>query len=328
MNLQLRRAVEIVLQTRVYLLYRAAVYGLIAVAVALGISVLLLIAAVFGNGAAVVLLVLAVLGGSFGAPLVREYVLYLLKAGHVALIAEIVATGQAPPAASQTAWAKERVTHYFKEISVLALVDQLVKGILAAVNRALFNVLQILPIPGLDSAAKIVERVIYFSLTYIDEAILAYTFKTKNENVFAAAKTGVVLYCHAWQPLLKNAAVLTLLSYLFVAAATVVFMVPLGVLALLLPSSLALGKFLLFCLALFLGVAAKWILFDPLACTSTLLAFLAAADTAEPDPEWEAKIEAVSEQFRTLKDKAAEWVRSHPAAPPAPSAPAPGTPPA
>ena len=99
---------------------------------------------------------------------------------------------------------------------------------------------------------------------------------------------------------------LTVLSYVFIIVTTIVFMIPLGVLALFLPSSWVLGKFFLFVMALFLGVSAKWILFDPVACTSTLLTFLKEAESTKPDPEWESTIEAVSDKFRTLKAKAGE----------------------
>lgn len=306
MDLQIGRAMKIVAQTSAYLVYRTMIYGMICVAVAIGLGILALIGKVFGSGAAGILFLIVLVAGGFGLRFLREYVLYLLQAGHIALITEIVEKGQLPPGISQTAWARERVMHYFKEISVLALVDQLVKGIINALNRTLFNVMTVLPIPGLEGLARIAQRIVHYSLTYIDESVIAYTFKTGNENVFEAAKSGVIVYCQSWKTLLKNAVALTLLSYVFVILATVVFMIPLGAIALTLPASWGTGKFVLFLLALFLGISAKWILFDPIACTSTLLAFLKEAETTPPDPAWEARIEAVSDQFRMLKDKAVE----------------------
>jgi hypothetical protein len=170
--------------------------------------------------------------------------------------------------------------------------------------------MNVLPLPAFDSLVNIVQRIVNFSLTYIDESVIAYTFRTENENVFDAAKSGILVYCQSWKALLKNAVMLSLLSYVFIIFTTLVFMIPLGVLALFLPSSWALGKFFLFVLALFFGVSAKWILFDPVACTSTLLTFLKEAESTKPDPAWESKIEAVSDQFRTLKEKAGKMTRS------------------
>jgi hypothetical protein len=178
--------------------------------------------------------------------------------------------------------------------------------VLVSLNRTLFNVMNALPIPALEGLASLVQRIVNFSLTYIDESVIAYTFRTGNENVFDAAKSGIIIYCQSWKALLKNAVALTLLSYIFVVVTTILFMIPLGALALFLPASWGFVKFALFVLAIFLGISAKWILFDPIACTSTLLTFLKEAEMARPDPAWEAKIEAVSDKFRTLKAKASE----------------------
>ncbi len=303
MGLQLGQAIKIVAQTKVYLLYRTVVYSAIAFVVALFLAILVLIGSVFGGGAAVVLFFIALFAGGYGFRLVREYVLYLLQAGHIALITEIAAKGSLPPGISQTAWAKERVMHYYKEVSVLALVDQLVKGVLVSLNRTLFNVMNALPILALEGMARMVQRIVNFSLTYIDESVIAYTFRTGNNNVFDAAKSGIIIYCQSWKALLKNAVALTLLSYVFVVATTIVFLILFVPVAFFVPD---VAKFFLFVLAIFLGVSAKWILFDPIACTSTLLTFLKEAESAKPDPAWEAKIEAVSDKFRTLKAKAAE----------------------
>ncbi len=170
--------------------------------------------------------------------------------------------------------------------------------------------MNVLPIPALEGLSNIVQRIVNFSLTYIDESVIAFTYFTKNENVFDAAKSGIIVYCQSWKALLKNAVALTLFSYMFVILTTFAFLIPLGALAWSLPSTWALVKFFLFVLALFLGVSAKWILFDPVACTSTILTFLKEAESIKPDPEWESKIEAVSDKFRTLKVKAEEMTRS------------------
>jgi len=308
MNLQLGRATSIVLQTTPYLVYRAIIYGALCMAGLVYVAILAGLGAIFGSGAFVVLLVISLAGaGFFGlGRFLGEYVLYLLRAGHVALITEIVTEGKLPEGVSQTVWAKERVMQYFKETSVLALVDQLVKGIIRAVNRTLFNVMTILPIPGTEGAAKLAQRVVDFSLTYIDESVLAYTFKTKNDNVFDAAKTAIILYCQSWKGILKNAVALALLSYAFVVVAVIIFLIPLGAIAWALPASWGTVKFVLFIVALFLGLSLKWVLFDPIACTSTILTFLHESEGQAADPEWEAKLDKVSDKFRELKDKAAE----------------------
>ncbi len=316
---EIRRSCKLVRQTMPYIGYRAAVYGIICGVVAVLLLILALIGRVFGPNAAMVLFIIALVGGGFGWRLLRDYVLYLLQAGHVALITELVVNGALPEGIRQTAWARERVLHYFKEISILALVDQLVKGIINVLNRTLFNVVNALPIPSLGGVAKVAQKIVGLSLTYVDESILAYTFKTRNENVYDAAKTGIVIYAQSWKPILKTAVGLTLLSYAFSLVATLVFLIPLGAVALAAPSV----RFAMFLLALFMGFSAKWILFDPIACTATMIVFLEEAAKTPPNPEWEAKIEAVSSKFSELKQKAVARMAN----PPPPTPPADATPP-
>lgn len=223
-----------------------------------------------------------------------------------------------PAGVSQTQWGADKVKSCFKEISVLALGDHLVKGIIGALNRTLFNVFNILPLPGLQGLAKVAQKAVDFSLTCIDESIPAHTFRTGNERVYEAAESGIILYCQAWKARLKNAVAITRLSCAFTIVSAVIFLIPLGAVAWMLPETWSFAIFGLFVLALFMGVSLKWILFDPIACTATILAFLTETGNIIPDPEWEGRIEAVCDTFRELKAKAAEQIRGAetPEAPP------------
>ena len=310
MNLQLGRAIGIVMKTMPYVLYRAVVYGVICAVVAFLLLFVALVGYLFGGAAAGVMIVIFLGAGAFGARLLREYVLYLLRAGHIAVITEIIERGALPQGVNQTQWGAEQVKMYFKEISVLSLIDQIIKGVITKLNRTLFNVMTILPIPGMKDASRVVQKVVDFSLTYVDEAILAYTFKTRNPNVYGAAKSGIILYCQAWKGLLKNAVVLTVLSYAGTALSALFFLIPLGALAWILPESWAVAKFSLFLLALFMGASLKWILFDPIACAATILTFLAETKSMTPDPAWEERIEKVSSKFTELRHKAADYVKN------------------
>ncbi len=309
LNLHLGEAFGLLMKTKTYLVYRAVIFALVAAAMTAALLFVALIGWVFGGGAAAVFFIIALAGSGWGMRLLKEYVLYMLQAGHIALVVELADRGTLPAGANQTEWARARVTEYFKEVSVLALIDQLVKGIIGALNRTVFSVMTILPIPGLDGVAKVAQKVVDFSLTYVDEAIIGHAFRTRNENVYEAARHGILLYCQIWKSLLKNAVALTLLSYIFTAAAFVVFLVPLGALALVLPASWGGVKFVLFLMALVLAVNSKWILFDPLAATATVLTFLRETEGLEPDPTWDARILAASDKFRELCDKAREKAR-------------------
>ena len=90
MNLQLGRAFGIVMRTTPYLIYRAMVFGAMCAIFAMGLLVLALIGFVFGGGAAAILGFIMLAATGFGWKLIRAYVLYLLQAGHIAVITEIV----------------------------------------------------------------------------------------------------------------------------------------------------------------------------------------------------------------------------------------------
>ena len=72
------------------------------------------------------------------------------------------------------------MTHYFKEVSVLAMIDQLVKGIIGALNRTLFRRDdRAAHSGGWRGSPRWSRKIVDFSLTYVDEAIIGYTFRTK-----------------------------------------------------------------------------------------------------------------------------------------------------
>ncbi len=320
MGLQLKRAFDIVLQTKSYVLYRALIYIALCVCAVLYLTMLSVIGAVFGAGAVWVLLgasvVMAVVLGVDG--FIGEYIFYRLKAGHVALITEIISEGKFPVGISQTKWARGRVLHYFRGVSFLSEVRQLLRDILHGVNRNLFDSAAVLPVPGIEGGVRCAERIVDFSQNYIEEAAISYAFKARNENVFEAMRHAVIIYCQAWRTLLGNAVTLTLLSYAFALVWAVVFLVPLGMIAVHVPEHWSVlqptfVRFTLFASGIFLGLAAKWALFDPIACASMVITFLEESEVVAGAPELEVKIEAAAERYKILKERAARSTPTEPA---------------
>lgn len=303
MGLQLSKALSLVLKTKPYIVYRTAMHGALCLAVIVYLAMLALIGAVFGAGAfwavlvaSIVLTVLLGIGG-----FVAEYLFHRLKAGHVALFTEIVTEGGFPSGISQTKWVRGRVNHYFSGMGPLAQVRQILRGALRTMNHTLFDSSAVLPMPGLEGRMKCAQRLVDLSQEYIEEAILAHAFKSRDGNVVDALRAGLVVYCHCWKSILSNAVMLTLLGYAFALIAAVVCLVPLGALALLVPPSWQVLRFTLFAVGLFMGFSAKWAFFDPLASASTILAFLEESDVVAPDPEWEARLDLEVKEFSELR---------------------------
>ncbi|MDT3681460.1 MAG: hypothetical protein ROY82_03130 [Truepera sp.] len=253
-----------------------------------------------------VIIFIAAVGGAFWiVDLAGKYWFHLLRAAHTAVMTEFITTGNGP-VTGQLEYGRKQVMSRFADTSILFGVGLLVGGITKFVVRTFTRIVSILPVPGVDSLGKFLERVAILSTTYVDEAILSRAYAKREQNVWAVAKDGVVLYAQAWKPILANAVVLALLSY----AEFVIFLLILGLPALAIGAAAPnLGP------ALGIGVLIgawmlKLALSDAISLAATLLAYHGATATMEPNPEWVAKLDGASDKFRELGRKAAAAVGS------------------
>jgi len=234
----------------------------------------------------------------------REYLLYLVKAGHIAVLVELMEGRELPEGKGQINYAQGIVRERFVQSSVLFGLDQLIKGILRAFNRAFFTITSFLPIPGIQGLAKFVNTVINLSLTYLDEVILAYNLKTRADNPWSASRTALVLYAQNYKVFLKNA---FWLAFVIWGATFLVFLLcllPAAALVALFPGS---AGVLTLVLALVLAWGIKQALIEPLGMTALMQVFFKVTEGQQANPEWEAKLEKVSGKFAKLKDKAVDW---------------------
>ncbi|WP_045222546.1 hypothetical protein [Desulfonatronum thioautotrophicum] len=236
--------------------------------------------------------------------LIREYLLYVVKAGHIAVLVEVVDGGTIPGGKGQIAYAQEKVRERFVESSFLFGLDQLIKGILRAFNRTFLSVTSFLPVPGKSGLVKLINKVINLSLTYLDEVILAYLMKTRAENPWASSRTALVLYAQNYLIFLKNAAWLTLFIWGLTFAVFLVVLGPVAVIVGIFPG--AAGPLTLI-LALVLAWGIKQAVIEPIGMTALMQVFFKVTRGQVAHPEWEAKLEAVSTKFNELKQKAQGW---------------------
>ena len=312
-TLYLREALGLLLNTTPILWVRLGSYALLGLGLFVYAAVVGGIAWLLSQLWGVLGLIVLVVGFGGGFGLVRwasRYYFYLLKAAHTAVMTEFIVHGQGPER-GQLAYGKAQVQERFRDTSIMFAVDQVLDGVVKAINRTFARVTDLLPIPGMDGLQKLVRQVSKFATTYIDEAILSRAYAQREDNVWAVAKDGVILYAQGWKPILANAVALTLLSYVeFIA-----FLVLLGV------PALAIGA-LVPALAVPLGVGVllgAWMLklavADAFAMAATLLAYHRTTADMTPDPSWQARLEQMSDGFRELKQKAAEAVRRDAPAP-------------
>ncbi|MFV8836041.1 hypothetical protein [Aquisalimonas sp.] len=234
----------------------------------------------------------------------REYLLYLVKAGHIAVLVERMEGNELPEGRGQIEHAQTIVRDRFVESSVLFGLDQLIKGILKAFNKVFFSAVNIVPIPALQGLARFVGTVVRLSLTFLDEVILAYNIRTRSDNPWESSRRALVLYAQNYMAFLKNAFFLTFFIW---GLTFLVFLIALGPAAGLVALFPGTAGALTLMLALVLAWGIKAAVIEPFAMVALMQVFFRVTEGQEPNPEWEAKLDNVSVEFGKLKKRAGEW---------------------
>lgn len=258
-------------------------------------------------------------GGLFGFGLasaamyfLREYLLYMVKAGHIAVLVEVMDGGEIPQGKGQIEYAQAAVRERFTESSVLFGVDQLIKGVLKSFNRVFFTIAAILPIPGLEGLVKFLNKVIELSLTYLDEVILAHNIRTRSDNPWASARTALVLYAQNYTTFLRNAAVLSIVIWGLTLLVFMLILAPVAGLVALFPGS---AGPLTFVIAVVFAWGVKQAVIEPFGMTALMQVYFSVTRDQQPNPEWEQKLESVSDKFGELKTRAMNWTPKTPSTP-------------
>jgi hypothetical protein len=305
-----------VLRTAPFLLLRIAVYLGIAVIYLFAASIGAAIGFGFGHmGADADSPVSgAFIGGAIGFGLtaavlyfLRQYLLYLVKAAHIAVLVEILYGRSIPAGQGQIGYGAQFVKNHFAQASVLFGVDQVVKAILRALFRIVNFFSIFLPIPFFGGLLRIAEGVVKNSLTYVDEVILAYLIRTRTANPWATAKDGVILYAQNYRTMLKNAVWLSIFMWGTTILIFAVLLTPAAGLMMWMPATNAVGIWA-FMFAVILAMALKKALLEPVAIASLMQVYFRTIEGQTPDPEWSARLDGASRRFRELGQKASDWV--------------------
>lgn len=241
--------------------------------------------------------------GMFGVVMywAREYILYIVKAGHIAVLIELIDGKPMPQGRSQISHATAVVKERFPQASVLFAVDQLIKGVVRAISGLVRGALTILPIPGAQQLSGILSAFLRVAVGFVDEVILAYAIRTKSDNAWMSAKEALVLYGQNYKTMLKNAAWLAIIVYGLGIVVFVVMLAPAALVVYLMPGAWAAGGVVF---ALLFAWSVKAALLEPFAITCMMQVYFKTIEGQQPNPEWEAKLEQMSGKFRKLKDRA------------------------
>ena len=247
--------------------------------------------------------------------LLREYILYIVKAGHIAVLVELIDGRGVPQGRGQIDYATEIVRQHFAETNVLFGVDLLVKGVLAAILGLIQGIAAFLPIPGLTNVVALVRAFLRVAIGLMDEVVLGYLMRTRSTNPWQGAETAVVLYAQNYKVLLKNAAWLTIIMYVLSFVVFLIMLAPAAALVWFIPNAWGAGGFIF---ALIFAWAVKAALIEPFAIAAMMEVYFRVIEGQTPDPAWDQRIGEISKKFRELKDKAANWAGGNRPAPGAP----------
>ena len=239
----------------------------------------------------------------------REYILYLVKAGHIAVLVELLDGRPIPQGQTQIGYAQGLVRERFAETNVLFAVDQIVKAVLAGILGLLQGLTALLPIPGLQNVVGIARAFLRIAVGLMDEVILGYLFRTRAANPWAGAETAVVYYAQNYKVLLKNAAWLTVITYALAFVVFLLMLAPAAALVWFIPNAWGAGGFVF---ALLFAWAVKAALIEPFAIAAMMDVYFRVIEGQTPDPAWNDRIGQVSRKFRDLKERAANWAGGRP----------------
>lgn len=230
----------------------------------------------------------------------REYILYIVKAGHVAVLVELIDGKPLPQGRGQITHATAVVKERFGQASLLFALDQLVKGVIRAVTGLARGILTILPIPYVRQLMGVVQAFLRMAVGFIDEVILAHAIRTRSTDAWGSAREALVLYGQNWKVMLRNAAWLTLITYGLALLVFFVMLTPAAALVHAMPGAWSAGGFVF---ALLLAWSVKAAFLEPFAVICLMQVYFRTTDGQRPDPEWEARLDQMSSHFRKLKER-------------------------
>lgn len=241
--------------------------------------------------------------GIFGIAmyLAREYILYIVKAGHIAVLVELIDGRPLPDGKSQVGHATSVVRQRFGEASALFAIDQLVKGVIGAITGLVRGILTILPIPGARQISGILHAFLRVAVGFIDEVILAHAIRTRSANAWGSAREALILYAQNYKVMLKNAAWLAIIVYFMSFLVFLVMLAPAALVVYLMPGAWAAGGIVF---ALLFAWSVKAALLEPFAIACMMQVYFKTIENQQPDPEWDARLEQMSSKFRKLKARA------------------------
>jgi len=230
----------------------------------------------------------------------REYLLYLVRAGHVAALT-LAHDRKRVRGTGRLGQALDLVQQRFRTTENLSEVDRLTRGALADMLHIPQFMEASLPAETRVSPATL-RLPFRLAFSFLPEVVLARQFRSAAKDPWPGTRDALVLFLQNHRPLMRNALAVaaftqgaTIAVFLLglIPAAVMARAFPGGVLAIMVP------------LAAVFAWSVKQALLEPAAVAAMLQVWFLAIDGARPDTDWESELTRVSGHFREIKARAA-----------------------
>lgn len=307
MDFSIGTSFQLVLRTFPFVLLRAAIYFGIAAAYVVmtggGAGVGYGIGALAGSSGRTAGAFWGAVGGfgltTFMLWWLREYLLYLVKAGHIAALVLHYDERTPPAGQGQIGYAVGVVQQRFIEISVLFAVDRLVKGVIRALVSLANFAAMIFP-AGANALTSAVNAVLQVAVGFVDEIILAYNIRTRSVDPWSGAKDALILYAQNHWKLIRNALLLSAVAYGLAFLVFLAALAPAAAFAYAYPGGSSVIAILL---ASVFAWSVKQAFLEPFIIASLIQVYFRTIDGQKPDPKWDARLTEASSHFRELKTR-------------------------
>lgn len=263
-------------------------------------AICLLIAAASNSEIVLILMLVFGVGGGIGFyRFARAYIGYLIKAGHVAVIAEAAVTGVIPQ--NQFEYGKAKVKSRFAASNVYFALDTLVSGSVSQIKKVVGKIGDLLgAIPGVKIIVNIAQIFIGMALNYVDECCLGYTFNNPQQGAFKSACDGVVIYFQNWKEILKSALKSTIIFILLTLAFALILFFP--IIAIVQPDTPAVTVIILL-IAFTLAIAIKTAFIDSYMMIRMMVKYMQLTQTTQISFDLYGKLCGMSKKFKQLFEK-------------------------
>lgn len=244
-------------------------------------------------------------GGWYVYRLARDYVNYMIKAAHVAVIADMAVKGGVPEGFNMYNYGVAKVKKFFVASNVLFGLDRLVSGTVKQIQRVFGGIGEFLKfIPGVKGLMNIINMFVDIILNYVDECIMAYIFLNEGQSVWKSAADGVVLYAQNWKTILKTGLKILVFLIVFFLLFYLIFV---GLFSGIFNGVDGLGSLaspIAWLLTLVFVLVLKWAVLDSIIMIYMMCGYLKVAYGAQPSYDLYGKLQGMSKKFAELFGKA------------------------